>query len=144
MRRFPLMLICAVLAFVTPAKSEDSPEKKAAVEAMEAWLEVIDKGDYAKSWDEASSTFQGAISREKWVAALESVRKPLGKCTSRKLASAFEQKDIPKPDGTTLKGDFVIAQFESSFENLKFAVETVTFEKQDGAWKASGYFVKPK
>jgi len=145
MRRFPFLLLCALLAALAmPAKADEAEAKKAAVEAMQAWLKGIDAGDYAASWDQASKTFQAAITKDKWVAALEAVRKPLGDCTSRQLASALAQKGLPKPSGEALKGEFVIAQFETSFANLKYAIETVTFEKQDGAWKASGYFVKPK
>ena len=44
-----------------------------------------------------------------------------------------------------VKGDFVIAQFDSSFENMKYARETVTFEKEaDGTWRAAGYYIKPQ
>jgi hypothetical protein len=37
----------------------------------------------------------------------------------------------------------VIAQFKTSFENLKYAVETVTFDKIDGTWREAGYYIKP-
>ena len=34
-------------------------------------------------------------------------------------------------------------QFESSFENKKQAIETVTpMREKDGKWKVSGYFIK--
>jgi hypothetical protein len=56
----------------------------------------------------------------------------------------MHQTSVPAPEGV-VKGDYVIAQFNTSFENLQYAVETVTFEKAaDGTWKASGYYVKPK
>jgi Protein of unknown function (DUF4019) len=42
-----------------------------------------------------------------------------------------------------LKGEFVIAQFKSSFTNLTAALETVTVEKENGTWKASGYLLRP-
>jgi hypothetical protein len=43
------------------------------------------------------------------------------------------------------KGTFIVAQFETSFENMKFARETVCFEKEtDGTWHAAGYFIKPQ
>lgn len=139
-----LIHLCAALALLFPAQAEDSDAKTAAVEAMQAWLKVIDSGGYAKSWSESAKSFQSAISSENWVSALGVARKPLGACESRTLASALYQTEIPAPDGTLQKGDYVIAQFDSSFANLKYAVETVTFERQDGAWKASGYFIKPK
>jgi beta-lactamase regulating signal transducer with metallopeptidase domain len=133
-------------AKAAPEKPADTPEQavKAAVPAMEQWLKTIDAGQYAKSWDEAAKTFQNALSSEKWAAALTSVRTPLGTVNSRKLASATNQKGIPTPSGGMLKGDYVIAQFHTSFANLDSAVETVTFELQDGAWKASGYFIRPR
>lgn len=111
---------------------------------MEKWLKGIDAGEYAKSWQEASADFQKAITKEKWVAAMNAVRVPLGKCESRQLASALHQTEVPTPTGEIVKGDFVIAQFETSFANLKYAIETVTFVKEGGTWKASGYYVKPK
>ena len=41
------------------------------------------------------------------------------------------------------KGEYVILQFESSFENKKFAVETVTpMIEKNGEWKVSGYYIK--
>jgi serine/threonine-protein kinase len=70
------------------------------------------------------------------------VRKPLGKLLSRKLDSAVLQSST---SGVGMpKGTFVIAQFNTSFENMKSARETVTFQKEaDGAWRAAGYFIKP-
>ena len=53
------------------------------------------------------------------------------------------QNGLPDPNGKMLKGEFVIAQCQSSFTNLAAALETVTFEKETGTWKASGYFIKP-
>ena len=48
------------------------------------------------------------------------------------------------PNGV-VKGEWVIMQFESSFENLKSATETVTFTKEaDGTWKAAGYLIRPR
>jgi hypothetical protein len=73
------------------------------------------------------------------------VRAPDGKVLERKLASAVYQSGVPMPSGQMLPGQFVIAQFDSSFENLKYARETVTFEKEaDGVWRASGYYIKPR
>ncbi len=110
---------------------------------MQTWLKEIDQNHYAQSWTDASASFQKAVTSDQWIADLNRVRTPLGKCMGRKLASAMHETEVPSPAGPQ-KGDFVVAQFQSSFENLAFAVETVCFEKgADGAWKASGYYVKP-
>ena len=40
-------------------------------------------------------------------------------------------------------GEYVVIQFETSFENKKSAVETVTpMRDKDGRWRVSGYYVK--
>jgi hypothetical protein len=130
---------------VRPARAEDTDDPRpVAVAAMQGWLHEIDQDQYGQSWQEASPSFQKAITSDQWEAALNSARRPLGKCIDRTLASALRQTEVQSSTGT-LKGDFVVAQFDSSFENLKYAVETVCFEKDaDATWKAAGYFVKPK
>lgn len=128
----------------TPAADASAAAKAEAVAAMEKWLGTIDEGKYAPSWSEAAASFQKAVTEEQWVVALTAARTPFGALESRKLASAALQNGVPKPNGQMLPGEFVIAQFETSFANMKYALETVTFEKQGGAWKAAGYFIKPR
>jgi hypothetical protein len=139
-------LIAALGVFVQPAHGGDTPDDPQAIATgvMQTWLKGIDDGGYEQSWKDASPDFQKAITSEGWVAACKKVRVPLGKCTGRMLASASRQTDLPSPKGK-VTGDFILAQFDTSFEGLKYAVETVTFTKTpDGAWKAAGYYVKPK
>lgn len=134
-------IILAVLIagfIVRPVRAADGDSKQAAVAAMQAWLQEMDQGQYGQSWKDASSQFQKAVSSDQWVAKSNSIRAQLGKCSDRKLDSALEQTEVPSPTGTQ-HGDFVVAQFDTSFENLKYAVETVCFEKApDGTWKAAG------
>lgn len=140
-----LSLAALIIAQPAPAAAGgSSPDPKAAaVAAMQNWLKEIDAGQYEQSWKDASAHFQNAEPAEKWVEALNHVRTPLGKCNERKLASAALQID-PVHNQTTIKGEFIVAQFETSFENMKYVVETVSFQKEtDGSWKAAGYFIKP-
>jgi Protein of unknown function (DUF4019) len=139
-----IFLLLGVMAgFLSLPLKAETDSKQAAEAAMQTWLGEIDQGKYDQSWNDAALAFQKAITSPQWVAALNGARTPVGKCLNRKLASAMEQTDVPSPSGTQ-HGDFVIAQFDSSFENLKYAVETVTFEKAaDGTWKAAGYYIKP-
>jgi beta-lactamase regulating signal transducer with metallopeptidase domain len=139
-----ILTLLALAALLHPVRAAAGDAKQAAVAAMQAWLAEIDAAHYDQSWTDAAPSFQKALSSAQWVSALTSVRAPLGKCQGRKLDSALEQAAAPSPAGTQ-HGDFVIAQFDSSYENLKYAVETVTFEKApDGSWKAAGYYIKPK
>jgi hypothetical protein len=114
-------------------------EQTAAVTAAQKWLAGIDAGNYATSWSDAADYFQGAITQDKWVAALESVRKPLGELKFRTVDSAVTQTQMPgAPDGK-----YVVMQFETAFANKNSATETVTFVlEKNGQWKADGYYIK--
>jgi hypothetical protein len=141
-----ILFLGSIFAFLTYTGSVKnvSGTTAVAVGEMQSWLTEIDDHQYGQSWSDASTFFQTAITSDKWTAALESVRAPLGKCTSRQLASALHQTSVPSPSGLQ-QGDFVVAQFNSSFDNLAYAVETVCFQKEsDGSWKAAGYYIKPK
>ena len=40
-------------------------------------------------------------------------------------------------------GEYVVLQFETSFQNKKFAMEKVTpMRDRDGKWRVSGYYIK--
>ena len=48
-------------AQVAPADAVDDAQA-AALE----WLELVDEGDYAESWDEAAELFRGAVTKAQW------------------------------------------------------------------------------
>jgi len=58
---------------------------------------------------------------------------------SRKLTNAKYSKSLPgAPDG-----EYVVVQYQTSFEHKKEAVETVTSALgKDGSWRLAGYFIK--
>ncbi len=113
--------------------------EEAAIAAAQAWLGEIDSGNYPRSWNEASSYFQGAVPEKGWTDALIGARKPLGKLISRKLAKTQSATSLPgAPDG-----HYLVMQFDTSFENKKSAIELVTFtQEKDGHWRAAGYYIK--
>jgi hypothetical protein len=107
--------------------------------AAQSWLKQIDSENYANSWKEASAYFRGALTEKGWVDALNGARKPLGKLVSRKLAKSQDAQSLP---GAPV-GKYAVMQFDTSFENKKSAVETVTFMREkDSKWKAAGYYIK--
>jgi hypothetical protein len=116
-----------------------SAEEKTAVSAAQAWLSLIDQGDYSTSWKEAEPLFQARVTEESWETTMASLRTPLGNLLSRKLKSAQRMTAMPgAPDG-----QYVVIQFQTSFANKKSTIETVTVgPKRDGTWKAGGYYIK--
>lgn len=121
------------------AMASDAGKEAAAVSAAEKWLATIDAGKYAASWNEAAEIFRNAVKQEQWERSMQAVRKPLGRTISRKVQMKVYKTSLPgAPDG-----EYVVIQFESSFENKKSAIETVTpMMEKDGKWRVSGYYIK--
>ena len=135
-----LLLVLVLVALLTPpAVNADEAKQAAAVKAAEAWLALIDKAEYDKSWDEAAPAFKQKVPRSQWVQQIRSVRGPLGALKSRSLLGAKYTTEIPN----AAKGEYVIMQFQTSFENKENAVETVTPMLDDrGVWGVSGYYIR--
>lgn len=132
-RAFALGVTALVLA-AGNLRAAEAPEK-----AAQAWLATVDAGKYAESWDEAAALFKGAVSRTDWVAALDQVRKPLGKIVSRKLRGSKFTTDIPGAP----PGEYVIIQYDTTFANAAGKTETITpMKDKDGVWRVSGYYIK--
>jgi len=130
--------LALLLAFSAAVQAQQKPEQLAQ-QSSDAWLALVDSGKYADSWQEASQLFRAAITQEKWQDALRGTRDPLGKMLSRKLRSATYKTTLPgAPDG-----EYVVMQYDSSFEHKQSAVETVTpMLDKDGKWRVSGYYIK--
>jgi hypothetical protein len=113
--------------------------KKKAIEASNIWLKLIDDGQYAKSWETAAELFKNAVSKEQWNQSLNAVRKSLGKVIKRDVKSKQYMTSLAgAPDG-----EYVVIQYETSFENKKSSIETVTpMLDKDGKWRISGYYIK--
>lgn len=119
--------------------AEQSEKEKAAVTAAEKWLGVVDEGKYSESWKEAAEYLRNAVKQEQLEQSLQAVRKAFGKLVSRKVKSTSYKTSLPgAPDG-----QYVVIEFETSFENKKSAIETVTpMMDNDGKWRVSGYYIK--
>lgn len=136
-----LGLAAAVWQSPPPLATAQDDQETQAVEAAKAWQALVDSGRYGESWDAAAAVFQAAVTRKDWVGSLDQVRKPLGEVRSREFASADLRTDPPNSP----KGEYVIIRFETSFENLGSAIETVVMRlADDGTWKLSGYFITPQ
>jgi hypothetical protein len=135
---FSVTCIFFILLSWMPALANEMAEKK-AVESSNAWLKLVDDGQYSKSRETAAELFRNAVTKEQWNQSLNGVRKPLGKVIRRNVKSKQYTSSLPgAPDG-----EYVVIQYETSFENKKAAIETVTpVLDKDGKWRVSGYYIK--
>lgn len=135
---FSIACIFFILLGFVPAFAHEMAEKR-AIEAADTWLKLIDAHQYTKSWETAAELFKNGISMEQWKQSLNAARRPLGKVTKRTVKSKQYTTSLPgAPDG-----QYVVIQYETSFENKRSSVETVTpMLDKDGKWRVSGYYIK--
>lgn len=139
MQRIRSVVAACVIATAFSGIAAEPEKEQAAVAAAEKWVVLVDSGKYAESWQEAAEYFRNAVKQEQWKQLAQAVRKPLGKLVSRKVKTSTYKTAVPgAPDG-----EYVVIRFETSFENKKVAIETVTpMMDKDGTWRVSGYFIK--
>jgi hypothetical protein len=138
-RRASVLILAILLAPGLLGFAQDIDKKEAAEAVAGNWLNLVDSGAYAQSWEEAASGFKAAVTRPQWEQAMRANRAPLGAVQSRKSMAATYATQLPgAPDG-----EYVVIQYDTSFEHKKTAIETVTPTRdKDGKWRVSGYYIK--
>jgi hypothetical protein len=133
-----ILIVLAALTLPSALWAADPAKEKAATEAAQKWLALVDQGKYAESWKASSELFRSAISSKDWEQTLLRASKPLGRMVSRKVLSATYTTSVPGAP----EGEYVMVQFETDYENKPKAVETVTpMLEKDGKWRVSGYYI---
>jgi hypothetical protein len=128
------------LSFLVLWMSACSQDKKIVAEgAASNWLKLVDSGNYAQSWDDTGTVLKANVAKDQWLEVLSRNRGPLGALISRKLTSAEYTTKLPgAPDG-----QYVVLEYESSFEHKSSVRETVTPAlDKDGKWRVCLYVVK--
>lgn len=135
-----MRLVVALASIVAvPTVAEIPDEVSSAERAAQSWLTLTDAGAYAESWDAAASLFRSSITKPRWISSIRNVRGPLGGVTSRTIRSAQYTRSLPGVP----RGEYVVIQFETDFDALSPAIETVTpVHEKDGSWKVGGYYIK--
>ncbi|MEE9208313.1 MAG: DUF4019 domain-containing protein [Gemmatimonadota bacterium] len=114
-------------------------ETAAALEATTAWLELLDAGEYEETWNEAAAAFQAAVTVGNWIASVVQARTNFEPFGERVEVGSRYMTDIPNAP----PGEYVVFQFRTAVAGDRTVIETVTPMKEQGAWKVSGYFVRP-
>lgn len=117
------------------ARPASSAPTNAMQAAAQAWLEIMDRGDYAQSWVAGSAWFQGQVTQASWTATGEAVRKPLGRVITRTLVRT-------RPTACRTRCE---VRYRTAFEALPQATETVLLICEgSGEWKITGYLIRPR
>ena len=121
----------------SPAPKSPLIEAKeaAAAQNAEAWLKLLDSGDYGKAWDQCGKLFRDRVTRQQWVDGLPKDRAALGKLNSRKLEGIAYRTSMPGAP----EGEYVMTRFFAEYEKNPKVEEIVSLMYVDGAWKPIGY-----
>lgn len=138
MLRSGVAAVLTIACLALPARGADEPEK-AAQQAADRWLALVDADNYAESWKEAATIFKKQLTADQWESAVKSVHSKTGKLVSRRFRTSEFTSSLPGAP----EGEYVILKYDTVFEQYKTATEVVVPAKEkDGSWRVSGYFVK--
>lgn len=140
MKALATIFLAAAVATSPAARGADEElDVKPAMAAAQAWLETVDAGRYADSWDEGARLMQSAVDKARWEDLLGAARAPLGVAVTRKLRSAAFTRQLPGG----VPGEYFVIQFDTRFENRERSLEIVTPARgPDGTWKVAGYIIR--
>jgi len=139
-----MTLALGMLAFaLMPQAAEPPANRSVEAAALEAevtqaardWLALVDAGQWDASWRATGNQFRALNTVAVWTRVSEQVRVPLGAMISRE---ALTHDTVPAPP----RG-YEMVRFRTSFAGRAEAVtETLTLEREDGAWKVVGYWIE--
>lgn len=125
-------------ALAVPAAAQTPAEE--AARQMEAWLRMMDAGQYAESWQGFAAPVRGMMTAQQWEASLRQARAPFSGTVARRTVQYAES--MPQPAGAPA-GEYARIFFATEFSGGASVRETVAAMKEADAWRAVGYFIAP-
>ncbi len=122
-------------------RAEIQKRNKALVGYANSVVKMIDDGQEAQVWDAMSDVGKKVVARDKFVSAVQSQRRNLGKVQSRKVATLYGLRSNGKdlPAGVYMNVLYVThftGSQEPKIELLSFHLDS------DRKWRVSGYVCK--
>ena len=103
--------------------------------AAAGWLVLLDRRDWGRSWETASTTFRTTVPLPTWMDNVPKVREGLGALLDRVPAEMSYKTSLPgRPPG-----EYVTVIFLSKFEAKELQEVVATVREADGRWRVTGY-----
>ncbi len=116
----------------TPAAAQ--AHNAEVVDAARQWLALIDQDKWAESYRGTGSAFQKLNTVQVWTEVSQTMRGRFGTLQSRSLLS---QEELPAPPH-----GYEVVKFRASYANQAQAIETVTLDRENGAWRVVGVTIE--
>jgi hypothetical protein len=132
----PAAAEAAPAARAASAPGDAVADKEAAGKlAAGGWLVLLDRRDWGRSWETASTTFRTTVPLGTWMDNVPKVRESLGALVDRMPAEMSYKTELPgRPPG-----EYVTVIFLSKFENKELQEVVTTVREPDGRWRVTGY-----
>jgi hypothetical protein len=139
LRSFAFIAVLSLSVSTSAFATQKITNTKAAKSAADSWLTLLDTGEFASAWENASDLLRAKQKEAAWKDETTKGRASLGKLLKRR----FRLKQIESALQGVPDGHYVIFQYTSTFENKADATETVTPHlDKDGQWRVSAYTIK--
>ncbi len=126
------LLLMASIAHTSDLFSED------AVATARHFAQIIDNGNYADAYSQASPILRLAQTQQEFVTSVERERQLLGPVQQRHLKALRAIGIYPRfPDG-----DYLIVQFEARTMHKEKAAEVILLRHQNGVWLVADYSIR--
>jgi DNA-binding CsgD family transcriptional regulator len=132
------LLALAALPDAAPTPQATSAAAQAhnaeVVDAARQWLALIDQDKWAESYRGTGSAFQKLNTVQVWTEVSQTMRGRFGALQSRSLLS---QEELPAPPH-----GYEVVKFRASYAHQAQAIETVTLDRENGAWRVVGVTIE--
>lgn len=118
----------------TPTATGDVKPDAEVLDATRQWLALVDQDKWDDSYRATGSAFQKLNTPQVWAEVSDKMRAQLGAVISRTFLS---EQELPAPPH-----GYEVVKFRTSYANRANAVETVTLEREDDAWRVVGEIIE--
>ena len=121
---------------VTPGGDTRSDED-AARQSADAWLSLIDAGDFSEAYDATGSLFREGVTAEEFRTSMEERLVLLGALESRTLSTTQRLTTVPDAP----PGDYFVFEFDGVYELRPNARERITAMSESDEWPVVGFYL---
>lgn len=120
-----------------PPVVDTQSDEDAARQSVDAWLLLLDAGDYSEAYDATGTIFREEVTPEEFRTAMEERQAILGAVESRTLSSTQRLSIVPDAP----PGDYFIFEIDGVYELRPNARERVTAVSESDGWPVVGIYL---
>ena len=120
-----------------PSVVDTQTDEEAARQSVDAWLTLIDAGNYSEAYGATGSIFRESVTAEEFRNLMEGRLALLGALESRTLSSTQRLTTVPDAP----PGDYFVFEFDGAYELRPDARERVTAVSESDEWPVVGIYL---